>query len=295
MARVPLLVLLCGLAPLRADPRIDRLIARLGEEAEAFERLAPQVLGTETLTQRAARPERRFRLRVGDAARSNQPEWQERVIVSEYAFSALGGALHELRQVVSVDGKKAKDADQAPQRLAALAQGSDEQRKRAVLEEFEKHGLVGAATDFGQFLLMFTPRNLPRYEFQYRGDAAMNSEALLVFAYRQVDGPNRLTVVDARREAVRNLGVAGYVLVRAANYQPVMFTLDVLETVEGVEMQQHAEIRYQASAYGAVLPLEVRHRDLRGAQVVAENTFRYSNFRRFGASSEITFEIAPDK
>lgn len=186
MARVPLLALLC-LAPLWADPRIERLRARLGEEAAAFEQLAPQVLGTETLTQRAARPQRCFRLRIGKAAGSSQPDWQQRVVVSEYAFSVVG------------------------------------------------------------------------------------------------------------QPAAHNLGAAGYVFVRADNYQPVLFTLDVLETIDGVELQQHVEIRYQGSAYGAALPAEVRHRDLRGGQLVTENTFRYSNFRRFGAASEITFEMAPDR
>ena len=45
-------------------------------------RLAPQVLGTETLHQKSRRPPSRFRVRVGDAAKVAPPvEWRERDIV----------------------------------------------------------------------------------------------------------------------------------------------------------------------------------------------------------------------
>jgi len=101
--------------------------------------------------------------------------------------------------------------------------------------------------------------------------------------------------VDAGRDETRSLGVQGQVFVRAANYQPVLFTLDATQTLGENGIRQLAEIRYQMSPYGAVLPSQVYHADMRGTTVVAENTFRYSNFRRFGASSAIVFEADPSK
>src|SRR5690349_11242840 len=100
------LFLLAASASLYADERTQKLAARLAEEASAFERIAPQVLGEETLSQQALKPPPRFRPRIGDAAKAPpKPVWQHREIVSEYAFAKFSeesGALHELRQVTSV-------------------------------------------------------------------------------------------------------------------------------------------------------------------------------------------------
>ena len=51
MARLPLVFL--AALPLMAQD-VTRLTARLAEEASAFERVAPQVLGRETLEQRGS-------------------------------------------------------------------------------------------------------------------------------------------------------------------------------------------------------------------------------------------------
>ena len=90
-------------------------------------------MGTETLVQRAQKPPRRFRLRVGEGAnRAPQIEWQTRTIVSEYGFTTFGteNAVHELRQVVSVDGKSVKS--KGPEELAKLILAQDDARKRAL-------------------------------------------------------------------------------------------------------------------------------------------------------------------
>src|ERR1700690_740611 len=90
---------------LRADDNTQRLVKRLGDEAEAFQKMAPQLVGRETLHQRALAPPR-FKMRVGDAAKQPQAaDWREHEIVSEYAFVLLGRQIHELRQVTAVDGK----------------------------------------------------------------------------------------------------------------------------------------------------------------------------------------------
>ena len=86
----------------------QQMIARLSEEADAFRRIAPSLLGHETLEQKAHKPQPRFRPRVGKDAKAPPPVvWQDRQIVSEYGFAAFAGeteTLHELRKVISVDG-----------------------------------------------------------------------------------------------------------------------------------------------------------------------------------------------
>ena len=96
---------------LRADKLTKKMTARVSEEAEAFQRLAPEVLGEETLHQRSMKPVSHFHPRVGSAATTPlQPQYQERTIISEYGFTSFSGDLHEIRQVTTVDGKKIEDA-----------------------------------------------------------------------------------------------------------------------------------------------------------------------------------------
>ena len=73
-----------------------------------------------------------------------------------------------MRRVTEVDGRTLQDPRKAQDELAAIVTASDDKRKRELLEQFEKYGLVGAVTDFGQLLLLFTSSDILHYEFTYR-------------------------------------------------------------------------------------------------------------------------------
>ena len=135
--------------------------------------MLPDLVGHETLFQRAMKPPKGgFHIRVGASAQKPpEPVWQERRILSEYSFAAFageGGALHELRRVTAVDGRTVQDSKKAQEELAAIVTAPDDKRKKELLEQFEKYGLVGAVTDFGQLLLLFNSRDVMHYEFTYR-------------------------------------------------------------------------------------------------------------------------------
>src|SRR5580765_5405968 len=86
------LILLAFLAGIvRADERTQQLVQRLSQEADAFRKLAPNVVGEETLFQRAQKPPKGgFRVRIGaSATNAPQPAWQERRIISEYSFASF--------------------------------------------------------------------------------------------------------------------------------------------------------------------------------------------------------------
>src|SRR5579872_7285526 len=94
------------------------ILSRVSEEAEIFRRVAPQTLSEETLQQRSLKPPPRFRPRMGAGvgAAPPPPEYQTREIVSEYSYAALAdsaGALHEFRQVISVDGRRVSTPEKA--------------------------------------------------------------------------------------------------------------------------------------------------------------------------------------
>jgi hypothetical protein len=188
------LAFLCLVSLLHADELTQKMAARVSEEAEAFRKIAPEVLGTEKLHQSAMKAAPRFRPRVGNTPL--KPRWQERDVVSEYGFASFAGqsgAIHEVRQVISVDGRKISDSKTAQEALARAITASNDNQKKELLKQFEKYGLNGAVTDFGQMLLLFTRRDIERYEFTARGTRMIGYDRALVFSYKQIDGPEALT------------------------------------------------------------------------------------------------------
>ena len=285
---------LCPL--LRADDQTQRLTARLTEEADAFRRLAPQVLGEETLVQKAQKRKTRFRPRVGAAALGPPPpEWQERRIVSEYGFAEFAGAeetVHELRQMISVDGRKVRDSAKAEATLARIITLKDDAREGALLKEFEKYGLLGAVTDFGQIILLFTPRDILRYEFSAAGASDLNGAAALVFNYAQIDGPDQLALFDPNGNGQpQRLRARGQIWARAEDFLPLRITLAVSSGEGANALSEEASVDYAQSAFGALLPSSIHHSEHQGGRLVSENTFTYGPFHKFGASSDIHFNV----
>jgi hypothetical protein len=118
------------------------VLERLASEAAAYEKLAQQVTGQETIHLRERKAPRKFKLRVGEAAaEALPPEWREREIISLYGVSFVGGSLHEIRQVLFVDGKKVQGEQHAQQTLEALLKSSGDRQKLASLRQLEKYTL----------------------------------------------------------------------------------------------------------------------------------------------------------
>src|ERR1700687_1073824 len=237
---------------LRADERIQKLIDGLSKQADAFQRIAPEMLGRETLHQRVLKPPPRFRPRIGEAAKQPlQPTWQERDIISEYGFAALGDnrqELHEMRRVIAADGRIVEDEKQAQDALAKLVTASDDQRRRLALTQLEKFGLHGAAVDFGQLLLLFNRRDGERYEFTFNSSEQVDGIPLTVFRYKQLDGPGVMTVFDGDKPS--RLRVEGEVWVRSDNYAPVRITLVASQGESGAGLREEATVQYSMSPYG---------------------------------------------
>ena len=288
---------------LQADDRTRELAASLSQQADAFRKIAPDVVGHETLFQRAMKlPKGGFHLRVGASTQKPpEPVWQERRILSEYSFAAFsgeGGALHEMRRVTAVDGRTVQDSKKAQEELAAVVTTPDDKRKKQLLEQFEKYGLVGAVTDFGQLLLLFNSRDVMHYEFTYRRTEMQGVARILVFGYQQIDGPEGLTVITAQGDAAHNgaaaktMRIGGEVWVRENNFIPVRITLATEQATEQGPVREEASVDYSMSPYGVLLPFWTEHRELRSGKVVVQNQFSYTDFHKFGAASQINFGAA---
>jgi hypothetical protein len=301
-----LLCIVLLLPVLHADELTKKMTARVSEEAEAFQRIAQDVVGEETLHQRSMKPASRFHPRMGNAATgAPQAEWQERTIVSEYGFTSFSGpdaadsgSLHEIRQVTQIDGKKIQDTKKAQQALAKAITATDDARKKQLVKQFEKYGLLGAVTDYGQALLLFTRRNLERYEFTNKGVNSVNGQRVLVFGYRQIDGKEAITVIEENKnDQVKRLRIEGEVWVRSDNFLPVRIIMVASQGENLDRVKEEAAIDYAMSPYGALLPVKTEHRESRGGKIDSENQFSYAGFKKFGASSDIKFDAVdkPDK
>jgi len=278
------LTLLCFALTARADERTQKLVERLAREADAFQKIAPQLVGRETLHQRALSSSR-FKIRIGDSDKEPAAPWKEREIVSEYGFAVLGGQeIHEVRQVISVDGKQVVGESQAQEALGKVVIGNDDQRKRRALQQLEKYGLQGAATDFGQILLLFSRTNAERYEITAGGPRLLGTQPTEVFLYRQLDGPQALTVFRKNSATVpQRLSVQGEIWVREADGLPLRITMTAADDTKGKSLREEASVDYGMSEFGTLLPVETTQRELHSGEEVAENKFLYNDFHRFAA------------
>lgn len=289
---------LVALAPAIADDRVRQMTDRLSEEAAAFTRVAPLILAHETLKQTVVKPPGRFHPRIGAAAtKPPEPKLQTRTIVSEYGFSALSdspNAIHELREVISVDGKPVKDASKAVESLAAGITSNDDARKKQMLKALEKYGLRGGATDFGQLILLFDRRQIMHYEFSFLGKATVFSQPALAFSFRQIDGPDVITIIDAEKDSqVLHFRAEGQLWVRESDLRPQRILLVVTRGDAKEAVQDEATVDYDMSPWGALLPWKVHHQERRAGKVMAENHFEYSDYRKFSASTDIKFTTEP--
>jgi hypothetical protein len=267
------------------------MLGRVSEEAEVFAHSARAVLSEETLRQRTRKAPVRFLPRVGEAAtKPPKEEFLTREIVSEYGYSSFKdspAALHEFRTVTSVDGHKVAGVEKARHALT-LGMSASDTVKQQLLRDFEKHGLIGAATDFGQLILLFGKRRLANYDFEIKGQDRIGADTAIVIAFRQKAGPDSLTVF-AHNAALRNT-LMGFIWVRIPDYLPLRIRL-LSARKEGVFIvKTEGTVDYAMSAHGCILPAAVVHRDTVGDKLITENIFQYTPFRKFGAESELKFD-----
>ncbi len=287
----PITILLALLAGAPSDPRIPPMLARVSEEAEVFRQMAPKLLAEETLRQRARRAPR-FRPRAGKAAaKAPPPQYRSREIVSEYTYSSFRESpnlIHEFRQVISVDGRKVATPEKARRTLALGVTSRDDRLKRQMLEDFERHGLSGAAFDFGQVILLFTRRRLPDYAFERRGGGRIGADNAVILAFRQTGGDEALTIFE-RRKAIRAT-LQGELWVRANDWLPLRIVLLATRKDDDHEVRDEATVDYVMSSHGAIVPAAVTRRRFAGQDLIVEDVFQYSPFRMFAAEAEIKFQ-----
>ncbi len=280
---------------LAADERLDRVLSRLAEATEAFLRVAPLALSEETLVQKTWRAPSLLRPQPGaPRGQSGKPGLQTREIVSEYGFSTLADSpnvLHEIRQVISVDGRQVRNRESARLTLSLGASSRDVRVKRRMLRELETYGLTSAAIDLGQMILLFAPPHAGDYEFQLAGHGEIPPDKALIFNFLQTRGASSVTVFEGRN--ARRESIQGELWVRESDSLPLRVLIRTGRAQGRHRLRDEAAVDYAMSPYGALLPSTVVHREYLDDRLEVEHLFRYAPFRKFSAETHIKFDEAP--
>lgn len=253
----------------------QRVLTRLGQEADLFERSAHRVIGIETLLQtRAAGVEisrRNIETRV--------PE-RKREIVSEYGYVAVderGGSLKESRSVLTIDGlkwNKPKGLDN----LAKTISAKDDKQKRKLLEEFESYGLHGVISDVSQLILLFARGRAAQYEFAFESEGRDPSgEDVVVYRFAQIDGPQSFRVFQGKQ--VVGDKIHGKLWARAGDGEPLRIALETLRSVKSSQLRDTVLVSYFRSDFGFLLPVRVLHEQFEDGALTVSDDFLYSGFK----------------
>ena len=283
--------LACALSP--AQSSLPELLSRVAEEAEMLQQNAPKSLSREVLEQRALMPATRFRPRIGKKATAAvpPPRLLVREIVSEYSVGILKESavqnLTELRQVVSVDGRKIQSPERARHALSLGITSPDDRIRKRMLEDFARHGLVDIATDYGIILLAFSKRGLENMNVALAGEEQVGADAAWVLNWQQTS-PDAGMLEFLGNQASR-LALEGRLLVRQSDGLPLRIQSWSEHPQATHKIRDEATVDYVQSAHGFLTPASVIHRHLVDGQVITENLYRYEPFKMFSADAEIKF------
>ena len=254
---------------------------------------APKSLSREVLEQRALMPATRFRPRIGKKATAAvpPPRLLVREIVSEYSVGILKESavrnLTELRQVISVDGRKIQSPERARHALSLGITSPDDRIRKRMLEDFARHGLVDIATDYGIILLAFSKRGLENMNVALAGEEQVGADAAWVLNWQQTS-PDAGMLEFLGNQASR-LALEGRLLVRQSDGLPLRIQSWSEHPQATHKIRDEATVDYVQSAHGFLTPASVIHRHLVDGQVITENLYRYEPFKMFSADAEIKF------
>ncbi len=261
------------------DALISQALPQIAKQASKFWQNAPGYVAKETLKQRAAvQPKRKFRI-GGGAVDPPKPELKDREIISFYAISSFRSApeaLHEFRQIVSVDGKPVAAEAGILEKFRATLTAADDRSKKALEADFEKTGLTIAATDFGQLILLFTRNNLEKYTFEPKSTGLIGADRAIVIAFRQNNGAS-FRIVEAGKQV--NEPLSGELWVRDSDFMPLRMTLNATRQDGHETIRDEARVDYELKANGSLLPAAVVFRRFRNDELSVENVYEYSDWQ----------------
>lgn len=285
------------LAPLVAAAQnidLNKALNRVAEEADLFAALAPKVVAEERLLHKGRKAPGRFVPNPGaDAGAKPKLTYTERELVSEFGFAAMKDApevIREFRKVVSVDGKQVKKPERARLELAENMTSDDDRERKRMLQDLEKYGMVGAATDFSQSILLFRKRSLAQFEFELGESQWFTGDRATAIKWKQsAKAGGAIVYHDKETSRVR---MSGEIWVRNRDFIPLRITLNIPVVENKAKVVHIGEIDYYQSKYGLLLPTKVRYRKLLEETMLVENVASIREYKMFAVQTDIKFTPA---
>src|SRR5260370_1402859 len=162
----------------------------------------------------------------------------------------------------------------------AWAQQSDIPKMTGRLaEEAEVFAHVARAVLSEEKLAQRTRKPVPRFHPRV-GDSATKLKD--EFLTREI--------VSEGNTALR-AALQGVIWVRNPDYLPLRIKLLSARKEGAYVVNTEATVDYAMSPHGCILPAAVVHRDTVAGKLITENLFQYAPFRKFGADSELKFDV----
>lgn len=290
MLRGVSVMVLAGMATAHAQspPDLAECLEALERTASNFAAAAPGLMSEETLDQHGRRGFieilRGKKDEIKDLDFTLPDEFHDHKVISNYGLAEVGRprVLHEIRTIVTIDGKALEDPSEARHVLTAGLQSPDDDTKRRLLENLERNQLEGAVTDFGQLILLFSKRYQSDYRFSINRDRGqrLGGEPVTVLKYKQISGLQGLTFFKDTSEDLEP--ATGQIWLRTRDLIPVRIIFDTAEFVsKKFTIRTEAIVDYTASPVGLV-PHSVRHKQFLNSDLMVENDLRYGEFHRVG-------------
>jgi hypothetical protein len=180
----------------------------------------------------------------------------------------------------------------------------DYRRRMSLLRDFEKYGQIGAATDFGQSILLFRTRQLRDYEFHFLRQEFSGADEVYVIQWRQKpDSADAASVYSERK--LDRVQMQGTLAVRSSDGILLKIVLGLQNTEYDSLVTHAAEITYAPSRYGVLLPASVKYRKIAQQLIpgkkkkdpptpgqpllMVDNSALYTDWQMFAADADIKF------
>ena len=266
---------------------LEECLDALTRTAATFAATAPGLMAQETLDQRGRHGfyEALKKKKLKDLDLKLPPDFSTHHVVSSYALAPIGeaNALHEVRTIISMDGRSLTTAAAAGSALTTRLQSTDDRIRRQLLENLQHDQLEGAVTDFGPLILLFTERSRKDYAFSMVGEQQLGKEPVVILGYRQISGDHGLTVFSERTE--ERQPASGQIWLRRQDLLPIRITMNTEEPLtKKLTIRTMALVDYMPSTFGLV-PVSVIHMQflsvgLKSHSLMVENDFHYSDFHK---------------
>jgi len=292
MPRAIFFVFLAGIVAAAALPQepdepltTDTLVEATARAAAIFERSAPGIVARERLEQRGRRGfvqvlEQQAKKQDANTTVKLPPKFRTHVVISDYALGQIGKtrAIHEIRSILTIDGRTVSPAEKARHALAIGIQSEDDELKHRLLENFERNRLEGAVTDFGQLILLFNAAARPHYAFTMGHERRLNGVPMIALQYTQTSGATGLTVFHERTMNVRS--THGEIWLRTEDLLPLRIIMDAETPVTGaLQVRDNAVVDYTPTPFG-LAPAHIHHMQYLGPDLLVENDLQYSGYQR---------------